>query len=296
VKSLVGFVCSLSLVLVVAYGSFAYAWESTVLDAAWLDREVERVDPSRIVKAAMIEKLPVDVGERLTPVIDVALEEQGPWLLQEARMGARQFQSYFRGELDRIQVAVDPAPIRESVLKNMESTLRTSPLSVIRALPPAEQQAFEAAAREATAEAFDRIETFSFDSQALTPDGERRLRDVRGFLQFFRQYSLTLIIGVGLALAVLATLVGQLRQVALGVMGTAVLLYLSWLFAPQVVRQLPIPALSDMPAAVVAYLPNISEHLMEPLELIAYSCLGAGLVLLVVSFAMPGRRRWEERY
>lgn len=295
-KSVVGFVCSVLLILVVAYGSFAHAWQSTVLDPAWLDREVERVDPNRVVKAAVIEKLPADVGDRLTPVIDVALEEQGPWLLQQVQMGARQFQAYFRGELDRIQVAIDPAPVRESILKHMESTLRTSPLSQVRALPPSELQEFEAMARQATSESFDRIETFSFDSQALTPDGERRLRDVREFLLFFRQYSLPLVIGVGLGLVVLATLVGQLRQVAIGLVFTAVLLYLSWLFAREVLGRLPIPMPSDMPAAVVAYLPNISQHLLEPVELIAYGCLGAGLVLLVVSFAMPGRRRWDDRY
>jgi hypothetical protein len=296
VKSFVGFVCSVLLVLVVAYGSFAHVWQSTVLDTAWLDREVERVEPNRVVKSSLIEKLPAEVGDGLTPVIDAALEEQGPWLLGQVQAGAKQFQAYFRGELDRIQVSIDPAPIRESILKRMESTLRTSPLSVIRRLPPAEQQQFEAAARQATSEAFDRIETFSFDSQALTAVGERGLRDARQFLGFFRRYSLPLVIGVALGLAVLATLVGQLRQVALGLLAAGVLLFLPWLFADGAVAQLPIPALSNLPAAVVAYMPNISEHLMEPLELIAYGCFGAGIVLLIVSFAMPGRRRWEERY
>jgi hypothetical protein len=296
VKSFVGFVCSVALVIVVAYGSFAYVWHSTVLDTAWLDREVERVDPNRVVKSVLIEKLPADVGDGLTPVIDTALEEQGPWLLGQVQAAARQFQAHFRGDLDRIQVSIDPAPIRESILKQMASTLRTSPVSVIRRLPPTEQQQFEAAARQATSEAFDRIETFSFDSLSLMPEGERGLRDARQFLLFFRRYSLPLLVGVGVGLAVLATIVGQLRQVAFALLASGAILFLPYLFASEAVRQLPIPALSTLPAAVVAYLPNISEHLMEPLELIAYGCLGAGLVLLIVSLVMPGRRRWEERY
>lgn len=285
-KSALGFVCSLLLFVAVIYGAVSYQLRRTVFSADFADAQIERVDPVRVVRSMLIEQLDATTAAALTPVIDSTLEDQRAWLVAEARQAAQPFQDYLRGDEDRIQVHLDPEPVRKSFLANMESSIRTSMPPAIQRLGESERALFESSARTAANAVFDRIGSFTFDSETLAPDQQLRLAGLRARLARF-QRSLILITCAVVALGFLAGLVGELRQAGVAMLLAGVVLLVPTLLARSLVGFLPLPSLDKVPGVIAAYLPAFTEALMAPLTPVAIASVIVGLGMIGLSFVLP---------
>ena len=287
-KSTLVFVCSLLLFFAVIYGAIGNQIRRTVFSADFSRTQVERADPVRIVKSMLIERLDAPTASALTPVIDKTLSDQRTWLTAEIRQAAASIQDFLRGDEGRIQVHIDPEPVRTTFLTNMEETIRTSTPPEIARLGETEQLAFESAARQAANGVFDQIGSFTFDSERLPPEGQSQLMMLRSRLELF-QRPLILVICAIMALAGIAGALGGLRQAAVAILLAGVVVILPAIFARSLVGLLPLPSLDRVPGVVAAYLPTFMEDLMAPLRPIAIACLVVAFGMLMLSFVLPGQ-------
>ena len=287
-KSTVVFVCSLLLFFAVIYGAIGNQIRRTVFSADFSRTQVERADPVRIVKSMLIERLDAPTASALTPVIDKTLNDQRAWLTTEIRQAATSIQDFLRGDEGRIQVHIDPEPVRTTFLANMEETIRTSTPREITRLGETERLAFESAARHAANGVFDQIGSFTFDSERLPPEGQSQLMMLRSRLELF-QRPLILVICAIMALAGIAGALGGMRQAAVAILLAGVVVILPAIFARSLVGLLPLPSLDRVPGVVAAYLPTFMEELMAPLRPIAIACLVVAFGMLALSFVLPGQ-------
>jgi hypothetical protein len=288
VKSALVFVCSLLLFFAVIYGAIGNQIRRTVFSADFSRTQVERADPVRIVKSMLIERLDAPTASALTPVIDKTLNDQRAWLTAEIRQAAASIQDFLRGDEGRIQVHIDPEPVRTTFLANMEETIRTSTPWEIARLGETEQLAFESAARQAANGVFDQIGSFTFDSERLPPQGQSQLMMLRSRLELFQQ-PLMLVICAIMALAGIAGALGGMRQAAVAILLAGVVVILPAIFARSLVGLLPLPSLDRVPGVVAAYLPTFMEDLMAPLRPIAIASLVVAFGMLMLSFVLPGQ-------
>lgn len=286
-KNALAFVCSLLLFFAVIYGAVGYQIRRTVLSPEFSRAQIERADPVRIVKSMLIEQLDATTASALTPVIDKTLIDQRAWLTSEIGLAAASIQDFLRGDEGRIQVHVDPEPVRKTFLTNMEATIRTSAPPEIARLGETERLAFESAARQAANAVFDQIGSFTFDSERLPPDGQSQLMMLRSRLGQLQQ-PLMFVICAMVALVALAGVLGGLRQAAVGILLAGVVLFLPAIFARSLVSLLPSPSLDRVPGVVAAYLPTFMEGLMGPLRPVAIAAIVVAFGLLALSFVLPG--------
>jgi hypothetical protein len=286
VKNALVFVCSLLLFIAVIYGAIGYQIRRTVFSSEFSRTQVERADPVRIVKSMLIERLDAPTASALTPVIDKTLNDQRAWLTAEIGQAATSIQYYLRGDEGRIQVHIDPEPVRTTFLTNMEDTIRTSLPPEVARLSDTERLAFESAARQAANSVFDQIGSFTFDSERLPPERQSQLLMLRSRLAMFQQ-PLILVVCAIVALAAIAGALGGMRQAAVAILLAGVVVIMPAIFARSLVGLLPLPSLDRVPGVVAAYLPTFMESLMGPLRPIAIACLVVAFGMLMLSFVLP---------
>jgi hypothetical protein len=287
VKNALAFACSVLLFFAVIYGAIGYQIRRTVFSSDFSRTQVERADPVRIVKSMLIERLDAPTASALTPVMDKTLNDQRAWLTAEIGQAAASIQNFLRGDQRRIQVHIDPEPVRTTFLANMDEMFRTSMPPDIARLGETERLAFESAARQATNAVFDQIGSFTFDSERLPPQGQTQLTMLRSQLALF-QWPLILVVGAIVALAAIAGAIGGLRQAAVAILLAGVVVILPAIFARSLVGLLPLPSLDRVPGVVAAYLPTFMESLMGPLRPIAIACFVVAFGMLMLSFVLPG--------
>ncbi len=293
-----GLACALLLFLLVIYAGAAYQVQRTVLRTDFAFTEIDRSDPVRMMKATVLEYLPVDASPVLIGAIDASLAEQRPWLVAELRQAAVALQDFLRGAAAAVQVVFDPAPLRVAVLQNVEEAVQAGAGPELEQLPLDGREALSAAVRSDSEVAFAAMGTFRFNSETLPPHLQVQLNDIRTVLAVFR---LPLIFVVCLVVVVgfLAGILGQLRMAGLAVLAAGVVIVLPVVFSSRLPGLLPLESLSILPGAVAAYLPAFSEQLMAPLRPIVMAALIIGTGLFGLSFAIPadrsGRRMSKRR-
>lgn len=287
-KNALAFVCSLLLFVAVIYGAIGHQIRRTIFSSDFSRTQVERADPVRIVKSMLIERLDPPMASALTPVIDQTLNDQRAWLTSEIGQAAASIQDFLRGDEGRIQVHIDPEPVRQTFLANMDTTIRTGAPPEVARLGETERLAFESSARQAANSVFDQIASFTFDSERLPPDGQSQLMTLRSRLALFQQ-PLILVVCAIIVLAAVAGALGGLRQAAVAILLAGVVVILPAIFARSLVGFLPLPSLDRVPGVVAAYLPTFMESLMGPLRPIAIACLVVAFGMLLLSFVLPGQ-------
>ena len=284
-----GLTCVLLLFLIVVYAGAAYQVQRTLLSTAFAFTEIERADPVRMMKATVIEYLPVDASPVLIGAIDAALVEQRSWLVAEVRQAAVALQDYLRGAAAAVQMVIDPAPLRAAVLQNVDKAVQAGAGPELERLPLDGREALSAAARGDSEDAFAVIGTFRFNSETLPPHLRVQLGDIRRLLAIF-QPPLIVVACAVVAVGVLAGALGQMRMAGLAAMAAGVVILLPVVFSSRLPGLLPLESLSLLPVAVAAYLPAFSEHLMAPLRPVAMAALVTGGGLFGLSFAIPAGR------
>lgn len=288
-KRALGLACVVLLFLIVVYAAAAYQVQRTILRTDFAFAEIERADPVRMMKATVLEYLPVDASPVLIGAIDAALAEQRPWLVAELRQAAVALQDFLRGAAAVVQVVFDPAPLREAVLQNVDEAVQAGASPELERLPLDGRAALSAAARSDSETAFAAMGAFGFDSETLPPHLRVQLNDVRTVLAVFRP-PLIFVAGAVAAVGLLAGVLGQLRMAGLAILAAGVVLLLPVVFSSRLPGLLPLESLSVLPGAVAAYLPAFSEHLMAPLRPVAMAALVTGAGMLGVSFVIPSGR------
>lgn len=288
-NSALGLMCAVLLFAGVGYGGVVYQLQRTLFSDAFALAEIERVDPVRTATSTLLEHLPANPGPLLTTAVEQALEQQRPWLVAELRRIAIAVQEFLRGNAGGVVVTIDPAPLRQALLGRVQTLVDTGAVPELQQLPEAERLEVAATARRAADEAVEQLAAFRFDTDALSPDVNRALLQLRDRLGLFR-VPLFIVVVIVLAVGGIAALVGETRKAGAGIMAAGVVLLLPPLLAPQVMEQLPVGRL-NLPGVIVVYLPTLAEHMMAPLLPIAFGAMVIGLVLVGLSFMVFARRR-----
>ena len=288
IKGFIAAIIGLLLFVVLLLISLAFFLDRTLLNRDFAVGELERSDAVGLATETVLKNLPQE-SRPYAPAVASSLEELRPWFLQQARDAINAGYDFLFGRSERFQLAIQTDPVRQSLLRHLRQFVRDNPPPEIRNLAPADR---ERATADFERDLPNRVQfnpVYRIDADSLSADARDALVRVREALGHFRM-AYNLAIGAAVVLALCLVLLRR-STLSLGI----VLLVVSavdfgaWALA----RAIPasIPPDQAIPEGLRAYLPQLIEHLMEPVWQFGVYAGVAGLVAIVVAIAVGLNRK-----
>lgn len=253
------------------------------------------------LKEQFSQQVPPEMMGFLEEPMDDTLKELEPWMKEQIGVAADPMLDYLLGRRPGFSVDISLEPVLASLEDNLREAFMESPPAEFAMVPP-----------EIWAEYFDQFyqqftqeipATLTIDqslfgtempmqiTQMLT-DTETMLAEGRQYVSYFQQ-GYNLLIGL-IALLILGIILlhrevkGASRQIGTTLVTFGAIEYISILAAKYLgggqLSGLPIPT------SLQAWLPELVNDLLAPLEVFSLVCLISGAVLIIVSFVYPRLR------
>jgi len=277
--SLLGFLLFLSLTIL----GLALTLNSTILNPDFVVSELERLDVSSLAKETLSERIPQG-GEFMLEALDDTITELEPWIKEQASTITYSSYDYLLGKSQSLSVAISLEPMKETLRDKVHEALFQSLPPELQGLPQAEiEQYFNEFYQDFAKEI---PSTFEFDERLLGPEVMATLEQVRQGIGYF-QIGYKALIGFTLLLIVGIILINRQVKGATRGIGTTFLTYgaieYAGIYATKYFATTQFPQL-EIPSSLQAWVPQLLNDFLAPLEMFSLGLLIGGVALIIVSF------------
>lgn len=291
-KGLVLTLLSFLLFLSLSIFGFVFTLNNTILNPDFVVSELDKLDITSLVRDLVSEQIATQIPpglEFMAEVIDDTIADLDPWIKEQTRNAIYSGYDYFLGKSQSLNLVISLEPVKEKLRDNAWAALLKSPPPELAMLP---QTMWEQYFNQFYEEFAGQIpSTFEFNQEPLSPEVSAQLEQVREAISYTQQGYNVLIGFIALLVLGIILLNRQVRGTTRK-LGTIFLTYgasqyagifVAKHFAGPQLAQLPIPS------QLQAWLPQLVNDFLAPLEMFSLGLLIGGVVLLIVSFVYKPR-------
>jgi len=283
--SLLSFLLFLSLSIL----GLALTLNHTILNPDLIVSEVNRLDIPSLTKDWLRQQIPQD-EPYVAEVVDDTIADLEPWIRDQTRAGIYSSYDYLLGKSQHLSLEISLKPLRDSIKSNLGK-------AIWKSLPPELAEEPPAAVELYINEAYQHIDEtipsrFEFNESSLSPEVLAQLEQIRQAISYF-QLGYKLVIGFILLLILGIILMnrevrGATRNLGITFLTYGALEYLG-IFIAKSLAGTQLPQL-NIPPPLQAWLPQLFDDFLAPLEIFSICLLVAGVALIIVSFVYKPRQ------
>lgn len=278
------------LFLCLSFFGLVFTLDQTFLNPEFTIEQLDRLDTASlaedIVRGQVVSQatLPINllpIELYITAAIHDTVIDLQPWIQEQTREVTYTFYDYLESRSQYLSIVIDLEPVKESVQENISRTVIATPPPGLTDLPPDTIERY-------LEPYYARIpSSFEVDQAWLGAQNMAQLEQLRQLVSHFYTVYYVLI-GLGLALILAIILIhhsvrGSTRCLGFIFFSCGAVTYGGfWLLKYAVGTQIAHP---QVPAYLQGWLPQFLADTLSPLGIYSLALAGAGIVLLVVSFA-----------
>ena len=261
----------------------------TILNPDFIVSEVNKLDISSLTTELVSQQIHQD-EPYMAEVVENTVADLEPWLKEQIGAGIYVGYAYFLGESQSLDLEIPLEPLRDSLKGNLREAILQSPPPELAEVPPATIELY-------INEAYQNIDElippkFTLDESLLDTEVLTQLEQARQYIGYLQTGYWILIGLVPLLILGIILINRRVRSATreLGIIFTTygVLEFIS-IF---VIKNLAGTQLSilDVPQLIQAWLPQLLNGILAPLEVFSICLLVAGIALITVSFVYKPRQ------
>ncbi len=261
----------------------------TILNPDFVVSELDKLNISSLTKELVSQQIPQD-EPYLAEVVENTIADLEPWMKEQIGAGIYVIYDYLLGKSQNLSLEISLDPLRDSLKGNLREAVLQSPPPELAALPPA---AIEGYINEAYQNIDEMIPPrFELNESLLGPEVLTQLEQARQYISYLQTGYWSLIGLIPLLILGIILINRRVRSATreLGIifLTYGVLEYISIFVIKNLAdSQLPV---SDVPQLIQAWLPQLLDGILAPLEIFSIGCMVAGIALVIVSFVYKPRQ------
>lgn len=282
---------------------------NTILSKEFVVSLVEELDIPSLAGAFLEEQLTQQIPPEMEPLVeyldeslDETLTELEPWMKEQLSAAADPILDYLLGKSQGLSVVIPLEPVKESLRDNLRQAFLQSPPPEFAGLSPAMlEQAFDEVYQILAAQM---PSTFEFDESLVGTEAPAQIAKALTSAELALEEGRVYVVGfqfvykalIGFMVLLVLGIVLVIRQVK-GItreLGTIFTTYGAFEYAGIFVANYfsgkQLTQLSSIPPSLQAWLPQLIDDFLAPLEMFSLGLLIGGVVLLVVSFVYKPRQ------
>jgi len=284
---------SFLLFLSLAVFSLALTINQTVLNPDFVVSGVNKLDISSLAGEFLSEQIPLEGEQELVAgVLDDTIADLEPWIKEQASAVIYAGYDYLLGESQSLNLVISTEQLKETLRDNLKSAFKQSLPPEFAGLPQdmidAEFDKYYQEFAEQIPPTFDLGENIT--SEVMTT--LEQARQIISYIQIAYQALIALILVLIAGIILIHRQVrGATRQLGItfltyGVPGFASIFILKNYAMAQLTQLMTQPG---FPASLQAWLPQLVDDFLAPLEMFSLGILIGGIALLVASFVYKPR-------
>ena len=261
----------------------------TILNPDFAVSELDKLDIPSLTKDLLSQQIPQDVPY-IAEVVDNTIADLEPWIRDQTRDTIYSGYDYLLGKSQSLNLVISLEPLRDSVKSNLREAILRSPPPELAGAPPAAVELYISEASQYVDEMIP--PRFEFNESSLSPEALSQLTQVKqavGYIQLAYKVLIAVILLLILGIVLINREVrGTTRELGIIFATYGVFEYLA-IFILKNLAGTQLPQLG-IPPPLQAWLPQLFNHLLVPLEIFSLSLLVAGIALIIVSFVYKPRQ------
>jgi len=264
----------------------------TILNPDFIISELNKLDISSFAKDLFSQQIPQD-EPYVAEVIGNTFADLEPWIREQINDTIYSSYDYFLGKSQSLNLVILLEPLRDSLKDNLKEAVLYSPPPELVGAPPAVVELY---INEACQNIDEMIPpSFEFSESSLSPEVLSQLTEVRQAIGYVQ---LTYKVLIGFILLLILGIIFINREVrgATRKLGIILATYGAFeyvgIFVFKSLAGTQLPQL-NIPSPLQAWLPQLLNDFLAPLEIFSLSLLVAGIALIIVSFVYKPRQPSE---
>lgn len=285
---------SFLLLLSLAVFGLALTLNQTILNPDFATSQVNKLDVSSLAEEFLSEQIsPEGEQELIAGAINDTIADLEPWIKEQINAVIYSGYDYLLGRSPSLSAEIPTSPLKESLGENLRTAFYQS-------LPPelagASQAEIDAYFDQYYQQFSGQIPAeFEIDEDMIGPEVMTSLEEARQYINTFQAgfkalIALILVLIAGIAL-IHRQVKGATRQLGITGLVYGIPEYIGVLVAKRFVEEQlgQFAGQATFPTSLQAWLPQITEDFLAPLEMFSLGILIAGIALLAVSFVYKRR-------
>jgi len=287
-RAAIGFLSFLLFLSLSAFG-LGFTANRTVLNPDFVISQLDRLDVPSLAEGMLIERIPEEMGF-MAEYLDDVVADLGPWIRDQASIAVYAGYDYLLGKSESLSLVIDMEPMKESLRDSAWQAFLESPPPELSGIPSAEvERYFNEFYREFSEQIPPTIE---INESMISPEIMARLEQARryiGYLQLAYRISIGAMIAIIVGLVFLHRRVkGATRSIGIPCLTCGISIYVSTVvikyFAGMQMIQI------GLPAQLQAWLPQLLNDSLAPMQMFGIGLMAAGTALLIVSVVYKRRQ------
>ena len=297
-RAAIGFLSFLLFVSLVGFG-LAFTINQTALNPDFLVSRLDTLDVSSLAEEVMREQVPEEVvsivpAELIDGVLDDVITELEPWLREQMSAVIYTGYDYLLGRSENLSLVIDLEPVKERMRDELWQALLASPPSGFEMIPPAQlERLFNEFYELVSGQIPSTFEVSESTLNELSPDIMPVLTQVRRYIGYFQTIYWVLIASTALLIMGIILLNRRVRRatrwIGIPCLISGIVSYAGTFIISHFVRGLM--AQSELPSQLQAWLPQLLNDSLAPLQIYGIVLMAVGTALLIVSFVYRRHRR-----
>jgi len=266
----------------------------TVLNPDFVASGVNKLDMSSLAEEFLSEQIPLDGEQELVAgVLDDTIADLEPWIKEQASAVIYAGYDYLVGESQSLSLVISTEQLKESLRDNLRSVFYQSIPPELAGASPSE---IDAVFNQYYQEFSEQIPaTIDISEEMIGPEVMTTLEQAREYIGYFQIGYQALIAFIVILIAGIILIHRQVRGatrqlgitfLTYGVPGFASIFILKNYAMEQLVQLM---TQTGFPASLQAWLPQLADDFLSPLEMFSLGILIGGIALLVASFVYKPR-------
>jgi len=286
-KGLVLSLLSFLLFLSLSIFGIAFMLDNTLLAPEFVVTQVDRLDVSALARELTEEQISGQLppeAEFLEEALYSTIADHEPWLKEQVSAGIYSFYDFLLGKSDRLSLIISLEPLKESLRDDLRQIFMQSLPPELSDLPQAEiEQYFNQYYQQFAGQI---PSTLEFDESSIPPEVMAQIIQVRQGISYFQSGYYALIGFMVLLVLGIILINRNVRSTTRG-LGVPLLTYGALEYAGIWATKYLAPtylSLAEVPSSLQAWLSQLVDDFLAPLEMFSLGLLVGGVVLLIVSF------------
>ncbi len=297
-RAAIGFLSFLLFVSLSGFG-LAFTINQTALNPDFLVSRLNTLDVSSLAEEVMREQVPEEVvsivpAELIDGVLDDVITELEPWLREQMSAAIYTGYDYLLGRSENLSLVIDLEPVKERMRDELWQALLASPPSGFEMIPPAQlERLFNEFYELVSGQIPSTFEVNESTLNELSPDIMPVLTQVRRYIGYFQTIYWALIASTALLIMGIILLNrrvrGATRWIGIPCLISGIVSYAGTFIISHFVRGLM--AQIELPSQLQAWLPQLFNDSLAPLQIYGIVLMAVGTALLIVSFVYRRHHR-----
>jgi len=282
----------LSLILFLSLSAFGMVLtiNQTVLNPDFVASQVDKLDISSLAGEFISEQIsgqiPLD-NQLMAEILEDTITDLEPWIKEQANTAIYASYDYLTGKSQSLNIVIPTAELKETLKDSIKSAFLEALPPELAGVPPA---MIDAAFNEYYQQYSQQIPaTIEINESMLGSEVMSSLEQARqyiGYIQIaYKALIVLILVLIGLIVLIHRKVRGSTRQTGItfltyGIPGFASIFILKNYAMTQMAQLTQF----NLPASFQAWLPQLVDDLLAPLEMFSLGVLICGAVLLIVSF------------